>query len=101
MTKVLIAAIFLSQAPIQDARVFHSQPMETINYDRGAFLVPARRIDTIHIHTVDDRTVVVPKDDWSTPKAPVVYFQYWDCPWKQTAQQCVAITSMLQQELKK
>src|SRR5882757_1517565 len=99
MTKALIAAIFLSSAPIQDVRVFHYiQPTEVISYDRYAFLVPTRLVNTLHIRVVDDRTVVVPEDTWTTPKAPVPYIEYWDCPWKQTAQQCVAIISMLQQE---
>ncbi len=101
MTKALIAAIFLSQALIQDVRIFHDQPMEVISYDRGAFLVPSKRINTIHIRAADRRSVVVPKDPWNTPKAPVPYVEYWDCPWRQTAQQCVAIYSMLQQELGK
>jgi hypothetical protein len=101
MTKALIAAIFLSQAPIQDVRVFHTDPpMEVINYDPNDLLVPSRRVNTIHIRRFDSRTVVVSKDAWNTPKAPVPYYEYWDCPWKQTAQQCVAIYSLIQQELK-
>src|SRR5258708_10205089 len=96
MTKGLIAAIYLSQAPIQDIRVFHdTQPTEVINYDRGAFLVLSKRINTIHIRVTPRRSVVVPKDSWNTSKAPVPYFEYWNCPWGQTAQQCVAIYSLL------
>lgn len=90
MTKALITAIFLSQVPIQDLRVFHTQTaLEFITYGNPVY---TRRVDTFHIRRSVDNTVVV-------PQPPIPYSEYWDCSWGQTAQQCVAITSMLQQEL--
>ena len=72
-------------------------------------LVTPRRVNTSHIRHVDNNPfsgargldIHLARESFTTPKAPVPYYEYWDCPWKQTAQQCVAIISMLQQELKK
>lgn len=96
MIKTLITTIFLSQAPIQDVRVFHVQPItwEFIN-DR----LNTRRVHTFHIRSTDDRTRLVPDDGWDTPKASVPYYWYWDNQLNQTAQQMIAIESMLEQEL--
>ena len=105
MTKALITAIFLSQAPIQDVHVFQHTytfnigPTEVINYDPNAFLVPAKRVNTIHIRGAGNRPVVV-STDWYTQKPPIPYSFFWNCPFEgQTAQQCIAIHAMLQQEL--
>lgn len=102
MIKSLIVALFLSQAPIQDVRVFHERPTNVIDYiladlDKRS----AKRVHTIHISGARSFTIDLVREDFTTPKAPVPYWQFWDCPWRQTAQQCVAITSMLQQELRK
>lgn len=99
MTKSLIAAIFLSYAPIQDVRVFHEQAT-IVEYMNAELDLYTRRVHTIHIHMSSDRTVVV-EDGWYSQKEPVPYYQFWDCPWQQTAQQCVAIESLLEQALTK
>lgn len=88
----LIAAIFLSLAPIQAVKVFHE-------YDTNMVTVPVRYINTQHIRVAGDGAVVVSEDKWFTPKAPVPYAEFWNCRYRQTAQQCVAIESMLQGEL--
>lgn len=94
MTKALIAVIYLSSALIQDIRVMHE-------YDTPSVTVPVRYISSQHISVAYDGAVVVSEDRWFTKKAPVLYWQYWNCRWRQTAQQCVAIESMLQDELGK
>lgn len=88
MTKVLITAIYLSQALIQVASATTGDWYGSPNNPR--------RINTIHVYALDPRTVVVAKDSWNTPKAPVPYWEFWDCQWRQTAQQCVAIYSLLE-----
>lgn len=37
-------------------------------------------------------------DDWMAPKEPVPYHEFWENPFGQTAQQMVAICSMLEEE---
>lgn len=93
MTKSLIAAIFLSYAPIQDYRVFHN-PSTIMEYINAELSLDTKRVHTIHIHMSNDRTVVV-EEDWYSQKPPIPYVEFWDCPWQQTAQQCVAIYSIL------
>src|SRR5882762_47271 len=38
-------------------------------------------------------------DEWETPKAPVPYYEFWDNPFAQTAQQMIAICAMLEQDV--
>jgi hypothetical protein len=103
MTKAVIAAIFLSQAPIQDLRVFREQAT-TVDYINAEVRLDyySRRVDTIHIHRPAVRPSVVPKAEaWYQQKPPVPYWFFWTCNFEgQTAQQCVAIHSMLEQELR-
>lgn len=98
MIKTLVSAIFLSQALMQDVRVFHerAQQVEYINYGNPSY---TRRVNTFNIRAADNSTVVVPQDGWATPKAPIPYYWYWDNNLNQTAQQLIAILSMLDQEL--
>lgn len=98
MTKGLIVAIFLSQSPIQDVRVFHEQPT-IVDYLAYELTLNARRVNLSHVHRVADGAVVVSENRWYTPKAPIPYASFWNCPRRQTAQQCVAIESYLQHEL--
>lgn len=93
MNKTLIVAIFLSQTLISTALTW-----EWKNYEYSRYI---RRVNTTHIHVIGDGSGVVTVDGWATPKAPILYYQYWDCRWRQTAQQCVAIYSVLQQGLGK
>lgn len=110
MIKTLIAAIFLSQAliaseagsrsfaPIQDVRVFseRAQHVQYVSED------DIRWLNNIHRRRLSDVAVVVSEDRWYTPKPPIPYWLFWACAFKgQTAQQCVAIHSMLSEELKK
>lgn len=87
MIKTLITAIFLSQAFIGGVHANRE------NYIRLA--------DNNPFYGARSIGVVLKRDKFTTPKAPVRYYQFWDCRWKQTAQQCVAIEYLLQQELKK
>lgn len=92
MTKALIVAIFLSQVLIH--------PLTT--EDTYGSPVYPRRINSIHIYSAINGTVVVTPDDWYTQKAPVPYWFFWSCNFEgQTAQQCIAIHSMLDEELRK
>lgn len=90
MIKTLIAALFLSQAPIQAMRVLHDNHSDV--------LVPVRWTNTVHIRSASLSAVVVSEDTWYTKKAPIPYWEYWACPFGQTAQQCVAIYSLLEQK---
>lgn len=100
MTKGLIAAIYLSQTLIQNVPAFHT-PTSMAEYINADLDLGTRYINTYHFRVTDDRTMVVTKDEWYTYRTPVSYYQFWDCPWKQTAQQCVAIMSVIQQGTRK
>lgn len=93
MIKSLFFALFLSQALMSGAHAGYEQPT-TMEY----FSVVPRRVHTIRIYAVSDNTVVV-FDPFTTAPPPVPYIDYWKCSWGQTAQQCIAIMSMLEAEL--
>lgn len=97
MLKTLIATIFLSQAPIQTVRVFHG-------YDTSVVTVPVRYISSGHIRVAAGMFPDTPETKWNpwySKKPPVPYWFYWTCNFPgQTAQQCVAIHSLLEQELR-
>lgn len=107
MTKVLITAIFLSQAPIQDLRVFHepASTMVDINYDHS-FLIEPRRVAANHVRRRDNNPfrgarsmdIDLVREDFTTKKAPVPYAGPWANSMRQTAQQFIAIISTLQEE---
>lgn len=92
MTKGLILAFFLSQAAILDVRTIH-EPAQLVEYDHDPLYT--RRVNTLHIRRTPDR------DPWTTQGSPVPYWFYWTCEFPgQTAQQCIAIYSVLEQELR-
>lgn len=93
MTKALIFALFLSQAPIQDVPVFHERT-EIVEYINADLRLRSRRVHTIHIHRAD-----LPVSTWPSETAPVPYYEIWDNELKQTAIQYAGIITVLQQEL--
>lgn len=85
MTKSLILAFFLSQAL---NGVAHAD-------------VYTKRVHTIHVYHFTNSPMVVAEDTFTTTHPPVPYWFFWSCNFQgQTAQQCIAIHSMLEQELK-
>lgn len=100
MTKSLLFALFLSQAPIQDVRVFDDPPsaMEYLYADLR-LTGYTQRIHTIHVHLSGYGVDVDAEEVFTTTHPPIPHIDYWRCPLQQTAQQCVAIESMIQQEL--
>lgn len=87
MTKRLIAALFLSQALIGG-----------VHAERDYY---AGLRDNNPFSGARSMATDLVKDQWYTQKASVPYAFFWACPWRQTAQQCVAIVYILQQELRK
>lgn len=88
MIKALIHAFYLSQSLIQGVP----------NHDR-VITLDARPVHTFHIRTIDLGDKVVTVDGWYSEKTPTPYAGYWNCPYRQTAQQCIAVMDMLQREL--
>lgn len=84
MTKALITAMFLSQVLMGDFDAGRS------NY--------TRLVDNNPFSGARSFNIILDRDGF-TPKAPIPYYWYWDNNLNQTAQQYVAILSLLQEEL--